>query len=104
MEKNPLLEPENYYAGYEKSMNDLKNNPELIEFDKLCYELFENQEAGKRFMQIVTQRYLIPSLVNKGNPTYQLDVLWQEGFKDFIRTILCCTVSHKQRIQAQGNK
>jgi hypothetical protein len=103
MEKNPLIEPENYFEGYQKSIEQLKNNPLALEFDKLCYELFEHQESGKRFIQLVTERYLIPSMVSKGNPTYQLDVLWQEGFKDFIRMLITCTNAHKQRIVAQGS-
>ena len=102
MDKNPLIEQENYFEGYQKNIENLKNNPELLEFDKLCYELFEHQDAGRRFMALVTEKYLIPSMVSKGNPTYQLDVLWQEGFKDFARMIRNCVLSHKQRINAQG--
>lgn len=103
MERNPLLEPENYLAGYQKSIDELKNKPEILEMDRLCYELFESNEAGRKFIKIVTEKYLLPSLVSKGNPTYQLDVLWQEGFKDFARMLISCVISHKQRIQAQGN-
>jgi|SRR5271156_3647961 len=102
-EKNPFIETENYFDGYQKSIAALKNNPEILEFDKLCYELFENQEAGRIFIKLVKEKYLIPSMVSKGNPTYQIDVLWQEGFKDFARMILTCVMSHKQRINAQGN-
>jgi hypothetical protein len=39
MEKNPFLEQENFFDGYQKSIGELKNNPCLIEFEKLCYEL-----------------------------------------------------------------
>lgn len=102
-EKNPYIEPENYFNKYNENIDALKNNPELLAFDKLCYELFENQEAGKKFIKLITDKYLIPSMVSKGNPTYQLDVLWQEGFKDFARMILSCLTAHKQRINAQGS-
>lgn len=102
-EPNPLLMQENYFKGYDEKISDLKNNPQLLAFDKLCYELFEHQEAGRKFIEMMKERYLIPSLVSKGNPTYQLDVLWQEGFKDFIRMLIASTQSHKQRIQA-GSK
>ena len=101
---NPLIQPENYFENYNKSIEELKNNPQALAFDRLCYELFETNEAGKEFMKFITERYLIPSMVSKGNPTYQLDVLWQEGFKDFPRMIMTCTKSHKDRIQAQGQK
>lgn len=100
-EKNPFLEQEDYYAPLNENIKNLKNNPELIEFDKLCYELFQHQEMGRKFMELIHDRYLIPALVSKGNATYQIDVLWQEGFKDFGRMILACVASHKQRIQAE---
>jgi hypothetical protein len=102
-ERNPLIEPENYFEGYKKSIEALKHHPEIIEFDKLCYELFENQPAGKTWIKLVTEKYLLPTLVSRGNPTYQIDLLWQEGFKDFIRMVFNCVTSHKQRINSQGS-
>lgn len=100
---NPFLEAENYFKPYEDQIKALRNNPELIEFDKLCFELFEMNPMGKRFMQLATEKYLIYGLVQKGTPTYQIDVLWQEGFKDVFRMILMSLKSHQQRIQAGKN-
>lgn len=100
MERNPLIEPENYFEGYQKSIESLKNNPQLIEFEKLTYEMIEGNPSGKQWMELVVERYLIPALVAKGNPTYQLDVIWQEGFKDFPRLMQSLVKSHKQRISA----
>lgn len=99
-EKNPLIEPENYFAGYQDSINNLKNNPELIAFDKLCYETFEHSEVGKKFLEFARERFIINSQVTRGNPTYQLDVIWQEGFRDAYRMIMQHVQSHKQRIKA----
>jgi len=102
-QQNPFLEAENYYKPYEEKIKELRNNPELIEFDKLCFELFEKNAQGKRFMEIAKEKYLLYSLVQKGTPTYQIDVIWQEGFKDFPRMILMALLSHKQRIQSGNN-
>jgi hypothetical protein len=103
IQDNPYIQPENYFKEYNKSIEELKNNPKALAFDKMCYELFES-ELGKKFIEVITERYLIPTLVSKGNPTYQIDVLWQEGFKDFPRMVMACTKSHKDRIEAQGHK
>lgn len=100
-QSNPLLEQEDYWKGYQKSIDNLKNNPQVIAFDKLCYELFEHQEVGREFLKMIKERYLYPSLVSKGNPTYQIDVLWQEGFKDAWRAVISAVMSHKQRIKAE---
>lgn len=97
---NKYLEQENYFAGYQDSINALKNNPEVIAFDKLCYEVFEASDMGKEFIKFATNRFLVNSQVTKGNPSYQLDVIWQEGFRDAYRMILNHVQSHRQRIAA----
>lgn len=101
--KNPILEPEDYFKPYKENIETMKNNPELIEFDKLCYELFEMNPIGKKFLEIATDKYLIHSLVQRGSPTYQIDVLWQEGFKDAYRYLKLGVNSHNQRIKAGMN-
>lgn len=102
-EKNPLIEPENFFAGYQESIDKLKNNPQLIEWDRLCFELFEVNPQGKKFLEIVTDRYLIPPLAKPGTATYQLDVMWGEGFKDFGRMLLSAIRTHQHRIKAGNN-
>jgi hypothetical protein len=99
-EPNPLIEPENYLAGYQESIDNLKNQPNVIAFDKLCYEVFEATEMGRKFLEFATNRFLVHSQITKGNPTYQIDVIWQEGFRDAYRMILSHVQSHKQRIKA----
>lgn len=101
--KNPLIEPEDYFAGYREKIEGLKNNPELIEFDKLCFELFESNKQGKRFLELIRERYLVPALAKPGTATYQLDIMWAEGFKDFGRMLLSSVISHQQRIVAGNN-
>lgn len=98
--KNPLLEPENYLEGYQKSINSLKNQPEVVEFDKLCYEVFEASEMGRRFLEFATNRFIVNSQIARSAPTYQIDTIWQEGFRDAYRMIMNHVQSHKQRIIA----
>lgn len=103
-ENNPYLKQENYFEGYQKSIDQLKNNPQIIKFDKLCYEVFEANEVGKEFIKFAKERFLINSQIVRGNPNFQLDVIWQEGFRDAYRMILNHIESHKQRIRSEGNK
>ena len=102
-QKNPFLESEDYFKPYSDKIKDLRNQPELIEFDKLSYELFEMNPQGKRWLEIIKEKYLIYSLAQRGSPTYQIDVLWQEGFKDFPRMLLIALLAHKQRILSGTN-
>jgi len=100
MEKNPLLEQENYMEGYNDSINDLRNDPQVIAFDKLCYEVFEASEMGKKFLEFAIDRFIVHSQVTKGCDNYAQDVIWQEGFRDAYRMILNHVRSHQQRIAA----
>jgi hypothetical protein len=102
IDKNPLIQPENYFEGYAKSAEALKNNPEIIEFDKLCYELFEHQEAGRKFIEIITNRYLLAPLGSPGSPTFSQDVMWGEGLRYAFLLLRNSVRAHQQRINAQG--
>lgn len=102
-EPNPILQQENHFAGYQKSVDDLKSQPEIVEMDKLCFEIFGMTEQGKRFMELVTERYLIPSMAKRGSKDYAIDVVWAEGFKEFGRMILGSVAAHQQRIKAGTN-
>lgn len=99
---NPFLQAEDYFKPYQDKIKDLRNQPEVIEFDKLCFELFEMNPSGKKFLELIKEKYLLLGLVQKGTPTYQIDVLWQEGFKDAFRMLVMAIVSHKQRILHAG--
>ena len=104
MEKNPILEQENYSAGYNESIENLKNSPPIVEFDKLCYELFEMQEMGRKFLEYVTDRYLLSVGGMPGSPTYPQEIMWAEGVRYAFLLLRNSVTQHKQRIQAGVNK
>lgn len=101
---NPLLQQEDYFKQYKENIDKMRNDPTVIEFDKLTYELFKMNEQGKRWLEIIKERYLIPALAKPGTATYQLDVMWAEGFKDFPRMIIMAILAHDQKITAEMNK
>jgi hypothetical protein len=101
-ETNPLIQPENYFQGYEESASKLKNNPEILLFDKLCYELFEAQEAGRKFIEHITERYLLAPASTPGSATFDNEVKWAEGLRYAFLLLRNAVKSHKQRIEAQG--
>jgi hypothetical protein len=99
---NPLLQPEDFFAGYKESIEKLKQDPNLILFDKLCYEVFST-EHGKKLLELAKDRYLIPAIVDRGAPNYAQMVIWADGFKDSWRMIIGAIASHDQRIKAGVN-
>jgi hypothetical protein len=103
-ERNPILEPENYFAGYDEKIEDLRNQPHIVEFDKLCFELFDRNEQGKRFLELCKERYLIHPMSDKNRPSFTIDLIYDEGFKNFIRMLITHVRSHEQRIAAGNSK
>lgn len=97
---NPVLQPENYFQQYQENIESLRSNPEVIEFDKMCYELFEKTELGKKFLDFAKERFIVYSQINRSSPTYPIDTVWQEGFRDAYRMIIQHIMSHEQRIKA----
>jgi hypothetical protein len=101
LKDNPLLQPENYQAGYQESIEALKNHPEIVSYEKITHEML-NSEAGQKWIEITKTRYLIPGIVDRNAANYQLMVIWEDGFKDFARMMLQHQLSHEQRIKAGG--
>lgn len=102
-EKNPWIEPENYYAGYQDSMDNLKSNPEGLQFDKLCHLVLSTPD-GRHFMEEIEKRFLIPALCNPASPTFQIQAMYFEGFKEAFRMLKGVVLSHDQRIKAEDHK
>ena len=102
-EKNPYIEPEDYYAGYKENIDKLKDNPEMVEFDKLCHLVFQTPD-GKHLMQEIEKRFLIPALCVPTANNYANMVIYCEGYKDAFRHLRANILSHDQRIKAEDNK
>ncbi len=102
IEENPFVKGTDYFEQYNESVQKLKNNPQAIELDKLCYEVLETP-SGKKLTEVIKERFLIPALANPGTPTYQLDVIFADGFKASLRLLLNCVIAHAQRIKSEIN-
>lgn len=98
--RNPLLEPEDYGAQYRQSAEALKNHPQIVEIDRLCYEIFEMNTHGKRLMEILTERYLLTVAGTPGSPTYPQECMWSEGVRYAYLLLRNSAKQHKQRIEA----
>lgn len=103
-EENPLINPQNYFEGYNEQIQKLKNNPQALSFDKMCYELFEHTELGQKFMEYILIHKILKPASDQNNPMLQIHAVWAEGFKAFYYMIMNAVTSHKQRIHAEVNK
>lgn len=102
-QENEFLKPENYYEGYQKNIEALKNNGEIIEVDKLHYLTFRSEE-GKKLLELYKDRYIFPGFVAPTHAQAANACLYYEGFKEAFRMIFRSIKSHEQRIEAENNK
>lgn len=103
-ERNPLIEPYDYAKGYGDSIEKLKDRPELVEFDRLCFEIFIGTDSGKRLIELLLEKYIIPPIAHLNNPKYEIACVYGEGFKAALLMLRQCAISHSQRIKAETNK
>jgi hypothetical protein len=103
IDENPYIKPENYYAGYQESVDKLKDNPEIVQFDKLCHMVLKTPD-GEALMNEIDKRYLIPSLASPAGANYKTMAIYTEGFKEAFRMLKACVMSHEQRIKAEIGK
>ena len=101
---NPYIQPFNHFSGYDESIKKLQERPEAVEFERLCYEIFEMTNPGKRLLELFDERYIEPCLVDIGNPNYQISITWAEGYKQAFRNIKQAITTHKQRKITETNK
>lgn len=102
-ESNEYLKPENYYQGYQDSIEGLKNKPEAMAMDKLCYLVFSTDD-GKKLLNEIVERFLLPGFIHPNSDNIQSAAIYYEGFKEAFRMMRNCIKSHEQRIEAESVK
>ena len=101
---NPFIKGTDYYADLNENIAKLKNNPSALDFERLCYDIFVQTELGKKFITECENKFLMPALCHMGTATFQIDVIWVDGFKAFVRMLKEKIMSHQQRIKSEMNK
>jgi hypothetical protein len=100
IEDNPYLQQENYFEGYKEKIDALKQRPDVVELDMLCYMVFSTPD-GKKLLEQFVERYLLPGFANPNLPNAGEAALYYEGFKEGFRLIRGSIKAHEQRIEAE---
>jgi hypothetical protein len=100
---NPLLQREDYTAGYKASVEALKNHPELVSFEKMCYEVFYMNEFGKKLMEHLEENFLMRPAAATEHPNFKDLCIWKDGINYIILNLRNSAKSHEQRIKAGTN-
>jgi hypothetical protein len=101
LENNPYINGANYFEGYEKSIEEIKDNPKLQEMDKLIYEVFKINPAGAKLLELFLKQFVMPSLYPISAEDYSTRIAYYEGFKDAFRRIEA-TIKYVDELRMEG--
>jgi hypothetical protein len=91
------------YKAYQASIDKMSvENPEALEFERICYELFIAHPCGKRWVELVKERYLNPPLFSPMHPNPDKQALYYAGYKTFPYEMMQYALSHQRRITEQS--
>lgn len=91
-DKNPFIEPQNYYENYETSTTAEQGIP----LDELCWHVF-NTEDGKKLLEIIKERFLIMPAPGPVNENYPVMCTFYEGFREAFRQIVASVNSYQTK-------
>ena len=95
---NALIDPPNYWAEYQKSIDKQnENNPSILELSKLCFDTFETV-PGKQLMAKLEQDWIMPQLAHLGSPNYGDLSIYYNGFKAALLMLRNAHQQHQRRI------
>ena len=101
-DNNPHIQIPNPYEAYNESMDNLaKENPELLEIGRLCYEIFLMNEDGKRLFEVLQERFLFSTLTNPLAPSASNCAIYWSGYTDCIKFFRANALEHKKRVLSQ---
>lgn len=95
---------EDYWAGYEQSIEKMANDPAALEFDKLCFEVFGTTAQGKKLLEYFKERIIMPSIPGQLDMYYDKRCIYYEGYKEAFRQLMHATNNYLIRREAEDKK
>jgi len=92
------IDNQDYSEGYKKNIEALKNKPEMLAFNKACFDM-ESTKEGAALMDMLEERFLLPALINPNHPDFTKLLPYYEGVRDMVRTIKMSSKAHEAFIE-----
>ena len=105
-EKNGIIEPENYFEGYNESIKQAaKANPGEVVFDELCFTVLGKSEDGKKLMELIKEQFIMPSVPCKlSGADFPIAATYYEGYREAFRQLLGQVEGYKRRMLYEAKK
>lgn len=101
---NPYIGADDHFKTYNENIEKLKNDPNLVSFDKLCYEVFEHYEPGRKLLERLQDIFLHQARSDPTRGTYVSETIFNDGMRALIIRFIDAVRSHSQRIKAESKK
>ena|SRR6266568_9498163 len=104
MTDNLLVGQEDYWQGYRTSFEDSKRDPNYIELDKLCFEVFGKTEDGKKLLEYFKEFMINPSTPASKIMDFDHCCIYYEGYREGFRQLINLTKAYVTRKEAEGER
>jgi hypothetical protein len=94
------LGQEDYFKGYQENIDKLREETELVEFDKMCFEVF-NSEEGKALIEYLKEKIVLASVPHGMSESYGNSCIYYEGYREGYRQIIHAVKSYPERRAAE---
>lgn len=94
-----------YLTGYKDSIEGLKENKDVVDASRLCYEALESTPAGRKLMAYLMDTYIIRGTPAQIGPNYTDACIYFEGYREAYRQLIMGCTSYRARMESeQSNK
>jgi hypothetical protein len=97
---NPILEQLNEEPPQIKAHRELQKRQidEVIELQRLCFEIFHMTDMGKKLYQLLLNKMIIPAKFSPTDANAPHLAIYWSGFKDALRGLHEHGEEHQRRI------
>lgn len=102
MDDKLLVGQEDYWKGYRESAANMKQDPNIIQFDKLCYHVFGMSDDGKALLNYFKEHMLFPSIPGSNTPHFDKMCMYYEGYREAFRQLIHASANYVLRKEAEA--
>ena len=95
-----VLGQEDYFKGYQESIDELKKETPAVELDKICFNAFDN-EAGKVLLKYLSESIVMAAVPHEMGPGYKDACIYYEGYREGYRQLIHAVKSYPLRREAE---
>tara|TARA_R110000850_G_scaffold212078_1_gene337819 strand:+ start:3381 stop:3704 length:324 start_codon:yes stop_codon:yes gene_type:complete len=94
------LGQEDYFKGYQANIDKLREETTEVEFDKMCFEVF-NSAAGAELIEFLKEKVVLASVPHGMSESYGNSCIYYEGYREGYRQIIHAVKSYPERREAE---